>query len=65
MNLVAGKVMLIRFFDAKGTILQYSVPPGRNVSGQYYATILRKDFGKAIRKERPDFFRKKTWFLLQ
>jgi hypothetical protein len=64
MNLVAGKVMLILFFDVKGIILQHRVTPGQTVSGQYYVTVLRKDFRNAIGKKRPDFAGKK-WFLLQ
>jgi histone-lysine N-methyltransferase SETMAR len=64
MNLTAGKVMLILFFNAKGLILQHLVPPGQTVSGQYYAIVLRRDFRNAVRKKRPDFSRKKL-FLLQ
>jgi hypothetical protein len=57
MNPSVGKVMLILFFDAKGIILQHWVPPGQTVSGQCYATVLRRDFRNAIRKERRDFSR--------
>jgi histone-lysine N-methyltransferase SETMAR len=54
--------MFILFFDAKGIILQHWVPPGQTVSGQYYATVLRRDFRNMIRKGRT--FPEK-WFLLQ
>jgi histone-lysine N-methyltransferase SETMAR len=59
-----GKVMLSLFFNDKGIILQLRVPPGQTVSGQYYATVLRKDFINLIRKKRLDFSEEK-WFLLQ
>jgi hypothetical protein len=64
MNHVTGKVMLILFFDVKGIIMQHWVPPGQTVSGQCYATVLRRDFRNARRKKRHDFFEKK-WFLFQ
>jgi hypothetical protein len=58
-NLVAGKVMLILFFDAKGIIVQHRVTPGQTASGQCYVTVLRRDFRNVIKKKSPNFFRGK------
>jgi hypothetical protein len=49
MNLIAAKVMLFLVLDAKGIILQLSVPPGQTVHGHYDAAVFRRDFRNAIR----------------
>jgi hypothetical protein len=55
MKLSTSKVVLILFFDVKGIILQHWVPPGQTVSGNFYATVLRRDLTNTIRKKRLDF----------
>jgi hypothetical protein len=55
MNPFGGKVMLI-LFNTRWIILQHWVPPGQTFSGEYYTTVLRRDFRNAVRKKRPYIF---------
>jgi len=45
-------------------ILQHWVLHGQTVNGDYYANVLKTHLLGAMRKKRPDLF-KKQWFLLQ
>jgi hypothetical protein len=45
-----GKVVLILYFDPKGTILQQWLPQKLTLNGVYYGDILETYLGNAIRK---------------
>jgi len=63
-SLSVAEVMLLLFFDAHRMILQHWVPRWQTVNGDYYAYVLKTHLRGAMRKKRPDLF-KKQWFLLQ
>lgn len=50
----AGKVMSIIFCDSKGIILNHMVPPKTTVTGQYYATLLKSELYKTVKRKRPE-----------
>ena len=58
----AGKVMLISFFDYRGSIYQHYVPPLVKVNKEYYCSILKTLRGH-ISHKRPDI--KDYWILHQ
>lgn len=48
------KVMHITFFDHFGILVDWPVPPGTSVNGDYYQWVLREKLRPAIRKKRPN-----------
>ena len=49
----AVKVMHIMFFDAKGVLVNWAVPPGTTVNGDYYQWFLQQKLHPAICKKHP------------
>ena len=47
--------MHIVFFDVNGVVLNWPVPVGVTVNGDYYRWVLKDKLRPAIRKKRPDF----------
>ncbi|PAA54417.1 hypothetical protein BOX15_Mlig004941g5 [Macrostomum lignano] len=50
----AMKIMHVMFFDSQGILLNWAVPQGTTVNGDYYKWILQEKLRPAIRKKRPD-----------
>ena len=48
------KVMHIMFFDMKGILVNWPVPAGTTVNGDYYRWFLQQKLRPAIRKKRPE-----------
>ena len=46
----AGKVMAIIFCDIQGIILNHFIPPKTTVTGNYYATVIKSELLRAIKK---------------
>ena len=48
------KVLHVTFFDQHGVILDWPVPVGTTVNGEYYQWILREKVRPAVRRKRPN-----------
>ena len=48
------KVLHIVFFDRQGILVDWPVPPGQTVNGEYYLWFLQNKLRPAIRKKRPE-----------
>ncbi len=46
--------MSIIFCDSKGIILNHMVAPKTTVTGQYYATLLKSELYKTVKRKRPE-----------
>jgi hypothetical protein len=57
------KATLATFFYSKGIIHKKFVPPGRTVNKEYYVEVLSR-LVQRIRRVRPQFHEKGSWFLL-
>ena len=51
-SMSAGKVMVIIFCAKQGVIFNRFVPPKTNVTGIYYATVIKSDLLSAIKRKR-------------
>ena len=56
------KVLLTVFFDYHGVVHQEFLPQGRTVNKKYYLKVMRR-LREAIRKKRPEWWKKNSWFL--
>ena len=52
------KVMHIVFFDRRAIIVNWPVPNGQTVNGEYYLWFLREKLRPAIRKKRPELLQR-------
>ena len=56
------KVMLIVFFDWKGTVHHEFVPCGETVNKEFYLKVM-KCLREAVQRKRPEAWTNKTWML--
>jgi hypothetical protein len=56
-------VMLVTFFDSQGVIHKGFVPPDQTVNKEYYVEVLSR-WIQRIRRIRPQFQERGSWFLL-
>jgi hypothetical protein len=55
---------MVIFFNSQGIIHKEFVPPGQMVNKEYYVEVLSRLFHR-IRRVRPQFQERGSWFLLQ